>query len=151
MLNDILTGAGKKSVPIFGKDNSVNKSFGTKRVIENLDLSIPQGEVFGFLGTNGAGKTTTMRMILDIIRPDSGQITWQDKPVSLTTARSFGYLPKERGLYPKMTIADQMNFFARLRGLSKGEAGKRIGYWSERFQLGELVKKRPMNYRKGTS
>src|SRR5665647_614630 len=78
---------------------SVNKSFGTKRVIENLDLSIPKGEVFGFLGPNGAGKTTTMRMILDIIRPDSGQVTWQDKIVSLATARSFGYLPEERGLY----------------------------------------------------
>ena len=128
---------------------SVNKSFGTKRVIENLDLSIPKGEVFGFLGPNGAGKTTTMRMILDIIRPDRGQITWQDKIVSLATARSFGYLPEERGLYPKMMIADQMNFFARLRGLSKAEAEKRIGYWSERFQLGDLVKKKANELSKG--
>lgn len=128
---------------------SVNKSFGTKRVIENLDLSIPKGEVFGFLGPNGAGKTTTMRMILDIIRPDSGQVTWQNKIVSLATARSFGYLPEERGLYPKMMVADQMNFFARLRGLSNAEAEKRIGYWSERFQLGELVKKKANELSKG--
>lgn len=128
---------------------SVNKSFGTKRVIENLDLSIPQGEVFGFLGPNGAGKTTTMRMILDIIRPDSGQVTWQDKLVSLETARSFGYLPEERGLYPKMIVADQMSFFARLRGLSKAEAKKRIAYWSERFQLGEIVKKKANELSKG--
>lgn len=128
---------------------SVNKSFGTKRVIENLDLSIPKGEVFGFLGPNGAGKTTTMRMILDIIRPDSGNITWQDKRVSLATARSFGYLPEERGLYPKMMVADQMNFFARLRGLSKAEAQKRISYWSDRFQLGELIKKRANELSKG--
>lgn len=128
---------------------SVNKSFGTKRVIENLDLSIPKGEVFGLLGPNGAGKTTTMRMILDIIRPDSGQITWQDEIVSLATARSFGYLPEERGLYPKMMVADQMNFFARLRGLSKAEAEKRIDYWSERFQLGELVKKKANELSKG--
>jgi ABC-type uncharacterized transport system, ATPase component len=118
-------------------------------VIENLDLSIPEGEVFGFLGPNGAGKTTTMRMILDIIRPDSGQITWQDKAVSLTTARSFGYLPEERGLYPKMMVADQLNFFARLRGLSKSEAEKRIGYWSERFQIGELIKKKANELSKG--
>ena len=128
---------------------SVNKSFGTKRVIENLDLSIPKGEVFGFLGPNGAGKTTTMRMILDIIRPDSGQVTWQDKIVSLETARMFGYLPEERGLYPKMMVADQMNFFARLRGLSKVEAQKRISYWSERFQLGDLVKKKANELSKG--
>ena len=128
---------------------SVNKSFGTKRVIENLNLSIPKGEVFGFLGPNGAGKTTSMRMILDIIRPDSGQVTWQDKIVSLETARSFGYLPEERGLYPKMMVADQMKFFARLRGLSKAEAEKRIAYWSERFQLGDLVKKKANELSKG--
>src|SRR5665648_392133 len=128
---------------------SVNKSFGDKQVIEELDLRIPKGEVFGFLGPNGAGKTTTMRMILDIIRPDSGQITWQDKIVGLATARTFGYLPEERGLYPKMVVAEQMNFFARLRGLSKAEAAKRIGYWSERFQLGELVKKKANELSKG--
>ena len=128
---------------------SVNKSFGTKHVIENLNLSIPKGEVFGFLGPNGAGKTTSMRMILDIIRPDSGQVTWQDKIVSLETARSFGYLPEERGLYPKMIVADQMNFFARLRGLSKAEAEKRIAYWSERFLLGDLVKKKANELSKG--
>jgi len=128
---------------------SVNKSFGPKRVIEDLNLCIPKGEVFGFLGPNGAGKTTTMRMILDIIRPDTGRISWQDKIVSLDTARSFGYLPEERGLYPKMVVADQMNFFARLRGLSKAEAVKRIGYWSERFQLGELVKKKANELSKG--
>ncbi|HZK53457.1 MAG TPA: ATP-binding cassette domain-containing protein [Desulfosporosinus sp.] len=128
---------------------SVNKSFGAKSVIENLDLCIPKGEVFGFLGPNGAGKTTTMRMILDIIRPDSGQVTWEDKIVSLATARSFGYLPEEWGLYPKMVVADQMNFFARLRGLSKAEAKKRIAYWSERFQVGELAKKKANELSKG--
>jgi ABC-2 type transport system ATP-binding protein len=85
---------------------SVNKSFGDKRVIEELDLRIPKGEVFGFLGPNGAGKTTTMRMILNIIRPDSGQITWQDKIVTLATACTFRYLPEERGLYPKMMVAE---------------------------------------------
>ncbi|HWQ71954.1 MAG TPA: ATP-binding cassette domain-containing protein [Desulfitobacteriaceae bacterium] len=128
---------------------AVNKSFGTKRIIENLDLSIPEGEVFGFLGPNGAGKTTTMRMIMDIIRPDSGQITWQDKTVSLATVRSFGYLPEERGLYPRMIVADQLKFFARLRGLSKAEAEKRIAYWSDRFQIGELVKKKANELSKG--
>lgn len=128
---------------------AVNKSFGTKLVIDDLNLAIPRGEVFGFLGPNGAGKTTTMRMILDIIRPDSGEITWQGRRVSLDTASSFGYLPEERGLYPKMLVADQMNFFARLRGLSKAEAQERIAYWSERFQLGVLVKKKANELSKG--
>src|SRR5665647_1043975 len=96
---------------------SVNKSFGTKRVIENLDLSIPKGEVFGFLGPNGAGKTTTMRMILDIIRPDTGHISWRGKPVGEQERKHFGYLPEERGLYQKMKVKEQLVFFARLYGL----------------------------------
>ncbi len=128
---------------------SVHKSFGSKRVVDDLNLTIPKGEVFGFLGPNGAGKTTTMRMILDIIRPDSGQITWQGKSVSLETARVFGYLPEERGLYPKMAVADQLRFFARLRGLSASAAEKQINYWCERFQLGELVTKKANELSKG--
>lgn len=129
--------------------NSIDKSFGAKCVVENLELTIPQGEVFGFLGPNGAGKTTTMRMILDIIKPDRGSVTWQGKPVGLETSRIFGYLPEERGLYPKMLVHDQMRFFARLRGLSTGEAERRISYWSERFQLGDLLKKKANELSKG--
>lgn len=127
----------------------MSKSFGSKSVVENLDLSISKGEVFGFLGPNGAGKTTTMRMILDIIRPDSGSVTWQGKTVGLATSRTFGYLPEERGLYPKMIVSEQLRFFARLRGLSKADTEKRIGYWSERFQLGDLVKKKANELSKG--
>lgn len=129
--------------------DQVNKSFGSKLVIDNLQLSIPKGVVFGFLGPNGAGKTTTMRMILDIIKPDSGRITWLRKTVSLDTARTFGYLPEERGLYPKMIVAEQMKFFARLRGLSSAEAEKRINYWAERFQLGDLLRKKANELSKG--
>ena len=128
---------------------SVNKSFGSKRVVEHLDLSILKGEVFGFLGPNGAGKTTTMRMILDIIRPDSGQVTWQGSPVSLATARNFGYLPEERGLYPKMKVAEQLRFFGSLRGLSKANCEKQINYWSDRFLLGELLQKKAQELSKG--
>ncbi|HZW83156.1 MAG TPA: ATP-binding cassette domain-containing protein [Candidatus Deferrimicrobium sp.] len=129
--------------------NSVSKSFGTNCVVDSLDLTIARGEVFGFLGPNGAGKTTTMRMILDIIKPDRGQITWLGEPVSLETAHKFGYLPEERGLYPKMLVADQLRFFARLRGLSKAEAEKQIDYWGKRFQLGELLKKKASELSKG--
>lgn len=128
---------------------SVSKSFGAKCVVHNLDLKVPAGEVFGFLGPNGAGKTTTMRMILDIIKPDNGTIEWQGQGVSLNTAHRFGYLPEERGLYPKMLVSEQLRFFARLRGLSNSQARERIDYWVERFQLGELVKKKANELSKG--
>lgn len=127
----------------------VHKSFGHNRVIDDLNLSIPEGEVFGFLGPNGAGKTTTMRMILDIIKPDQGSVIWRGKEVRLETTRTFGYLPEERGLYPKMNVHDQMRFFARLRGVSSSVAEKRIIYWSSRFQLEDLLKKRTYELSKG--
>lgn len=128
---------------------AVNKTFGAQRVVRDLNLTVAQGEVFGFLGPNGAGKTTTMRMILDIIKPDDGQITWEGNAVSLDTAKTFGYLPEERGLYPKMQVIDQMRFFARLRGLSAADAEQQITYWSDRFQLGDLVKKKANELSKG--
>lgn len=127
----------------------VDKSFGTKNVIQDLNLQISQGEVFGFLGPNGAGKTTTMRMVLDIIKPDRGSITWKGQKVNLETARTFGYLPEERGLYPKMKVEDQLRFFARLRGIPHKEAEKRITHWVERFQLGDLVLKKANELSKG--
>lgn len=128
---------------------SVNKYFGTHHVIEDLNLKIPAGSVFGFLGPNGAGKTTTMRMILDIIKPDSGSVLWQGEPVSLDRSHFFGYLPEERGLYPKMNVGEQMTFFARLKGLSSRQAEEEIKYWAERFQLGDLVKKKANELSKG--
>lgn len=129
--------------------DSIVKGFGNQTVIQDLTLHIPEGEVFGFLGPNGAGKTTSMRMILDIIKPDSGTITWRNRPSSLMEARSFGYLPEERGLYPKMQVLEQMRFFARLKGLSTAEANRRIAYWSERFQLGTQVWKKANELSKG--
>src|SRR5450755_500713 len=100
----------------------VNKSFGNFQAIKNLSMEVKEGSIFGFLGANGAGKTTTMRMILDIIRPDTGRITWNDKDVREVSRRNWGYLPEERGLYPKMTVEDQLLFLARLNGLSKQSA-----------------------------
>ena len=127
----------------------VNKSFGQYHVIQDLNFNVPKGSVFGFLGPNGAGKTTTMRMVLDIIKPDSGTVTWSGVGVSLDMAQHFGYLPEERGLYPKMNVADQMRFFARLKGLSSSKADQEIRYWVERFQIGDLVKKKANELSKG--
>jgi energy-coupling factor transporter ATP-binding protein EcfA2 len=83
------------------KVEHVNRWFGQFQVIQDLSMEVEQGALFGFLGPNGAGKTTTMRMILDIFRPDAGRITWNGTPVSEVTRRNWGYLPEERGLYPK--------------------------------------------------
>src|SRR5215469_14911547 len=100
----------------------LNKRFGQFQAITDLSMDVQEGALFGFLGPNGAGKTTTMRMILDLIRPDSGEITWNGVPVREVARRSFGYLPEERGLYPKMEVQAQLLFLARLSGLSKQDA-----------------------------
>ena len=113
----------------------VNKWFGPFQAITDLSMEVKEGALFGFLGPNGAGKTTTMRMILDLLRPDSGQISWNGTPVRALARRSFGYLPEERGLYPKMAVQDQLLFLARLNGLSKRDAEKSLDEWLARFQL----------------
>ncbi len=113
----------------------LNKRFGPFQAITDLSLDVQEGALFGFLGPNGAGKTTTMRMILDLIRPDSGQITWNGTPVRAVARRSFGYLPEERGLYPKMEVAAQLLFLARLSGLSKQDAHAALEEWLERLQI----------------
>ncbi len=113
----------------------INKSFAQFHVITDLSMEVREGSIFGFLGPNGAGKTTTMRMILDIIRPDSGRITWNGKDVREVPRRNWGYLPEERGLYPKVEVQEQLIFLARLSGLSKSAALKQLDEWLERFQI----------------
>jgi len=115
----------------------VSKAFEGIRAVSQLSLRVPEGLIYGFLGPNGAGKTTTMRMILDILRPDRGTITWRGRPVDDQTRRRFGYLPEERGLYPKMKVLDQLVFFARLYGMPRGEAAASAERWLERFGIAE--------------
>jgi ABC-2 type transport system ATP-binding protein len=113
----------------------INKSFGQLHVINDLSMEVKEGSIFGFLGPNGAGKTTTMRMILDIIRPDSGSITWNGKDMREIPRHNLGYLPEERGLYPKVEVQEQLVFLARLNGLSKSAALEQLGEWLERFDI----------------
>jgi ABC-2 type transport system ATP-binding protein len=127
----------------------INKSFGPVRAIVDLSMEVKEGGLFGLLGPNGAGKTTTMRMILDIFRPDSGQITWNGKPVRQVSRRSWGYLPEERGLYPKMEVDEQLVFLARLNGLSKPDASRELEVWLERFQINENRHKKIEELSKG--
>ncbi|BCL78370.1 ABC transporter ATP-binding protein [Ktedonobacteria bacterium brp13] len=127
----------------------INKSFGTFQAVKDLSMEVKGGSIFGFLGANGAGKTTTMRMILDIFRPDSGHITWNGQEIRTIPRNKLGYLPEERGLYPKMTVDEQLLFLGQLNGLTKAEATAAINEWLERFQIVANRKKNISDLSKG--
>lgn len=129
--------------------DKVSKAFTNVQATKELSFEVKAGSIFGFLGPNGAGKTTTMRMILDIIRPDSGQITWNGVPVSQVKRQSWGYLPEERGLYPKMPVDEQLLFLAQLYGMPKQEVLKQLDYWFDRFQIVQNRKKKADELSKG--
>lgn len=112
-----------------------SKSFGETKAVDGVSFEVEEGAIFGLLGANGAGKTTTVRMILDVISPDSGRISWSGTPVAALPRRVFGYLPEERGLYPDMKVGEQLRFFAEIRGLEKGEATEKAGSWLERLEI----------------
>jgi len=115
---------------------NVQKSFIDKLVVDNISFEITKPGVFGLLGTNGAGKTTTIRMILGILKKDNGEISWNNKEVTRDNV-NFGYLPEERGIYPKIKIYDQLMYFARLKGMKKAEAEKALDYWMEKLKVTE--------------
>jgi ABC-2 type transport system ATP-binding protein len=129
--------------------NNVTKRFGNFTAVDNLSISIPEKEMFGFLGGNGAGKTTTFRMILGLLDPSGGTITWNGKKIDYSTSPEIGYLPEERGLYPKMKVNDQIIYLARLRGMDKKEADKELEYWLERFNVPEYKTKKVEELSKG--
>lgn len=116
--------------------SSVVKKFGEKTVVDKLSFKIEKPGVFGLLGTNGAGKTTTIRMILGILEKNSGTIEWNGKPVTRESVK-FGYLPEERGLYPKAKIVEQLSYFGKLRGMDGKSVKKSISYWFDRLKVSE--------------
>ena len=120
------------------KVKGVSKKFIDKQAVENISFEINKPGVFGLLGTNGAGKTTTIRMILGIIKKDSGEITWNGKEV-IRKHVNFGYLPEERGIYPKTTIYDQLMYFAKLKGMTKNDADKEIKKWLKKLEAEEYM------------
>ena len=117
---------------------NVSKRFVGKQAVDNISLSLEEPGVFGLLGTNGAGKTTTIRMLLGIIKKDSGEITWKGKAVDRKTV-NFGYLPEERGVYPKTKIFDQLMYFAELKGMKKQEAEASIYKWAKELKVEEYM------------
>ena len=129
--------------------NHVHKSFGKVQAVKDLTLSIEEGTIFGLLGPNGAGKTTTIRMIMQIIMPDSGEIRLFEQPNSPELLEKVGYLPEERGLYGKMKVGEQIIFFAELKNIPGREAEKRARQWLERFQMTDVWDKKLEELSKG--
>ncbi|MCF7803073.1 MAG: ATP-binding cassette domain-containing protein [Candidatus Marinimicrobia bacterium] len=113
----------------------ITKQFENVMAVENLSLNIGAGDIYGLLGPNGAGKTTTIRMIMQIIQPDSGQITLDGKPLTLDQKDEIGYLPEERGLYQKMKVREVVEYFAALKNMTPGKAKENTEFYLERFDL----------------
>lgn len=133
------------------KVENVTKRFGEFTAVEDLSFDVKAGRVFGFLGPNGAGKTTTIRMIVGITIPDEGKVELFGEKVSSELQNRIGYLPEERGLYKKMKIADQLHYFAALKGVSYKDAEKGIDFWLDRMNLSEWKKKKTTDLSKGMS
>ena len=117
---------------------NVSKTFAGKKAVDGISFALDKPGVFGLLGTNGAGKTTTIRMLLGIIKKDSGEITWNGKKVDRKSV-NFGYLPEERGVYPKVKIYDQLMYFAELKGMKKQEADAAIKDWAKKLKVEEYM------------
>jgi ABC-2 type transport system ATP-binding protein len=115
----------------------LRKRYGHQVALDGLDLTVPTGTVYGFLGPNGAGKTTAMRSVFGLVRLDSGGVFWGGRPIRRAERLRFGYMPEERGLYPKMKVAEQLVYLARLHGLSPAEARRNTAELLERLGLGE--------------
>lgn len=115
----------------------VSKTYGTRRVLEDVSFDIAPGRMTGFVGGNGAGKTTTMRIILGVLEADSGTVTLEGEPLGPTGRRRFGYMPEERGLYPKMKLAEQLVYLARLHGLTPDDAKRNTDELLSRLGLTE--------------
>ncbi|MBP5190722.1 MAG: ATP-binding cassette domain-containing protein [Bacteroidales bacterium] len=128
---------------MFLETRHIEKNFGTFRALDDINIGVREGTIFGLLGPNGAGKTTLIRLINRIARPDGGEILMDGRAVSDDDVRRIGYLPEERGLYKKMRVGEQAVYLARLKGLSRREAEGRLIRWFERFGI-ESWWKRPV-------
>jgi ABC-2 type transport system ATP-binding protein len=113
------------------------RRYGDVVALDGLSFTVEPGQLFGFVGPNGAGKTTTMRIILGVLEPDAGSVRWRGAPVDLATRARFGYMPEERGLYPKMRVRDQLAYFASLHGLSRLDALAATDGWLERLGIAD--------------
>jgi ABC-2 type transport system ATP-binding protein len=128
---------------------NVCKTFGEQRVSKNISLAVREGSIYGLLGPNGAGKTTLIRMLSTITQPDSGEIRFRGDALKDVHAHQMGYMPEERGLYKKMTVAEQLLFFAELRGLSNRDAKAAVKHWLQRLDMMDWARKKVEEISKG--
>ncbi|HZH61616.1 MAG TPA: ATP-binding cassette domain-containing protein, partial [Metabacillus sp.] len=127
----------------------VTKRFGSYLAVDQLSITIPENEIFGFLGANGAGKTTTFRMVLGLLNPTDGTIKWNGNKISYEESDKIGYLPEERGLYPKLKVKDQLMYLGRLKGMSKQQVLEEMNHWLQRFNVTEYANKKVEELSKG--
>lgn len=129
--------------------NDVKKRFNEHKAVDGISLKVEKGSMFGMLGANGAGKTTTFRMILGLLDPTEGEITWNNQRLSYKQTNLIGYLPEERGLYPKITVRDQLTYLAKLKGMKKGAILEEMKSWLHRFKAEEYENKKVEELSKG--
>jgi ABC-2 type transport system ATP-binding protein len=128
---------------------SVTKAFAGHVAVKDLSLEIPKGSLFGLLGPNGAGKTTTLRMVMNILAPDSGSIAVLGHPASQALRDRIGYMPEERGLYPRMVLQEQLLFLAEIKGARRADAASKLPGWLDRMGLKEWARRRVNELSKG--
>ncbi|MEA2229323.1 MAG: type transport system ATP-binding protein [Solirubrobacteraceae bacterium] len=122
--------------------DDLRRRYGDTVALDGLSFTVRPGELFGFVGPNGAGKTTAMRIVLGVLQPDGGEVRWRGRPVDAAARARFGYMPEERGLYPKMRVADQLVHLARLHGLPAAHARAATELWLERLGLAGVAGRR---------
>lgn len=115
--------------------DELRKSYGETVALDGVSFDVGAGQMFGFVGPNGAGKTTLMRIVLGVLAADSGRVLWHGAPIDAEARRRIGYMPEERGLYPKMRVRDQLVYMARLHGASEADAGAAADRWMERLGI----------------
>jgi ABC-2 type transport system ATP-binding protein len=120
----------------------VSKRFGAMAALDAVSLNVPRGRMLGFLGPNGAGKTTAMRAIFGLVTPDAGELLWGGQPIDLVARMRFGYMPEERGLYPRMALGEQLAYFGALHGMTAAAARAAADTWLERLGLGDRAGER---------
>ena len=119
------------------KITHLSKRYGSLQALDSLSFDVGAHELVGFVGANGAGKSTTMRIIMGVLEGDGGTVTWNGAPMDAAARRRIGYMPEERGLYPKMRVGDQLTYLARLHGADRARAERAAREWTERLGLAE--------------
>jgi ABC-2 type transport system ATP-binding protein len=135
--------------PVSLQIDGLRKTFGSVVALDDLSFEVPRGQIFGFLGANGAGKTTTMRIALGVLAADRGRILWAGADTRGLPRRTWGYLPEERGLYPRMVVLDQLVFFASLQGVPRDLARKAALDWLHRLRVTDLADRKAEELSKG--